>query len=62
MEISTNIQLIAKPGMGVELLELLKNILPDTRSYDDNLGQYLVSDVEDRATSMIELIDESVLS
>jgi len=47
MEISTNIQLIAKPGMGVELLELLKNILPDTRSYDDNLGQYLVSDVED---------------
>ena len=47
MEISTNLQLTAKPGMGVELLELLKSILPDTRAFDGNLGQSLASDVED---------------
>jgi len=46
MEVSTNIQLIAKPGMGSELIEILKSILPDTRAFDGNLGYYIVSDVE----------------
>ena len=47
MEISTNIQLTTKPGLGGEVIELLKSILPDTRAYDGNLAQYIVSDVED---------------
>ena len=46
MEISTNIQLIAKPGMGGELVEFLKSVLPDTRAFDGSLGYYIVSDIE----------------
>mgnify|MGYP002527853163 FL=1 len=47
MEISTNLQLTTKPGLGGEVLELIKSNIHDTRAYDGNLAQYIVSDVED---------------
>ena len=53
MEVSTNLQLTAKAGMGSELLEFINGILPETRAYDGAQAYYSSSDIED--TDKIEL-------
>jgi len=47
MEITTNLQVQAKEGMGGELLELVKSTLTVTRTKDGCIAYYAVSDIED---------------
>jgi len=47
MEVTTNLQMVAKPGKGGELVDFMKGILSDTRAFKGNHFYFLVSDMED---------------
>ena len=47
MSCTVLLELKVKPGTGDEVLATLKSILPDTRSYDGNIGLYVIRNQDD---------------
>ena len=47
MSCTVLLELKVKPGTGDEVLATLKSILPDTRSYDGNIGMYVIRNQDD---------------
>ena len=50
MAVTVLLEIKAKPGVGGDVVATLKEILPDTRKYDGNIGVYVVQNQDDQDT------------
>ncbi len=56
MSCTVLLELKVKPGTGDEVLATLKGILPDTRSYDGNIGINVIRNLDDQ--DVLVLVEE----
>jgi len=56
MSCTVLVELKVKPGTGDEIVAAMKSILPDTRSYDGNIGISVIRDQDDQ--DVVVLVEE----
>ena len=56
MSCTVLLELKVKPGTGDEVLATMKSILPDTRSYDGNIGINVIRNLDDQ--DVLVLVEE----